>query len=93
MVQRRIETVETNTQVQGPTTRVGKAHGGFIVALALAGPVMMLAVFAFVGLLMQGAQGATGLMWTVATLMFSGLGMGLVAAITAAESVEDPSRS
>ena len=74
-------TVEATT-----TTVVGKASGGFTVALALASPLLMVASLVLAGLLMGGASGATGLGWLVGSVMFGTMGVLFVLALFVAET-------
>lgn len=56
---------------EAPTREhVGKAHGGFVVALFTAAPALMVASMIFSGLVMGAASGATGTLWLGVLGMF-----------------------
>lgn len=65
---------------------VGKAHGGFVVALFLAAPALMVASMLLVGFLIGAAQGATGTLWLGATGMFGTMATIFGGALFLAES-------
>ena len=69
--------------------KIGKASGGFTVALFVSAPLLMVATFLFGTLLMGAAQGAQGLAWLGGTAMFGSMAVVWAAALFLAESSTD----
>ncbi len=67
----------------------GRASPGYTVALAVSGPLLMMASFVLCGLLVAGAQGATGYMWLGGAAMFGAMATVFATALAVAESSTD----